>query len=1054
MSIAYFSEYLLTKLWALFHDPPHKAILITKRKNHEEEAEKIFKSLGWGVEKFVKRNVRLCDYIASTIDRWCLIAKLEVGENEIIKSSFLDILNIFNPEIEAYKIHEMQLNINEIIENTNKYVDELRMFKSEILDQVDDVLKYHVLFSCLEYLWAKCSRYVSPADTRFPTHTVFDHNYAVATAVNWYIKTDLKLKSLSEFKSEHDLHELYKPYGYFVVVDFPAIQEFVNKARKATDYWAGSFLVSYLMFETVERFLYILGPDIMLLPTARHNLMYKFWLLNKIAEQCEEQYALRILEKFIEIWSVQPGYFHPTIEPVIPGTISLVLPKAKLRYDLKIETELYKEFNKVNEALENTNKLKASILENFCQAWNNISTLYEKLNGSDVVSRFIIKLMKREELRNIITETHPPAPRIIIIEVDKEYDRLKEDSKLKSILMKHLEKLNALGFNLTIEELYGKIFYHILFTKLLSFRIVKTRYRESLITRPISKLLQEVNTIYERRLRNEAQEVSTWHYCTTCGDNPAIIRFSRDEDRNGYRKSIQEIMKESVSDAELEELKRHFKPGENLCPYCLIKRILRFIISYARIFTKLSGFLKSIPHLELIPRIPTVDHVANSIVIQFFKEIYDKEKDSLEKIIKERLPEELARKFINVIKRDKEEREFSFEDYGKTITEVKRILDPLFKEIFMMSVKLCRDGRKEICEILQKYSPYISYDECKVRTYYVIIKGDGDSIGKLLMGKLFDKPAEYVEKIKGKITNYINVGKELYEKLLDEFSSLVNDLNDYVGKETTIILTPTYHMTMSAALMITAINDIKLAREAGGLVIYAGGDDVVLLTPIESAFDALIKTRANYWAIYTKLFHGEHGIKVAAPIVYGRSYGIRIAHVMDPMQTEIDIVTKLLEDYAKDTKWNVVTKDTVAISYGRTSLGELINIVKLPLSSDSKNDVSIFIEFLKKLWIMILNDKLSHGLPIDFENMYKDAIRSMISNKQVIDKNTSDTIKTLIERLVRRNVRSRIEEEKIIEEIRKLLDKIVNVIEISEKESISLIEHLMNGLKILRGFPR
>ena len=99
---------------------------------------------------------------------------------------------------------------------------------------------------------------------------------------------------------------------------------------------------------------------------------------------------------------------------------------------------------------------------------------------------------------------------------------------------------------------------------------------------------------------------------------------------------------------------------------------------------------------------------------------------------------------------------------------------------------------------------------------------------------------------------------------------------------------------------------------------------------------------------------------------------------------------------------------------------------------------------------MILEDKLSHNLPIDFENMYKDAIRNVIVNGQVID---LDTVRSLLSNLIERNIRGS-DKEHVKDEILKMFEKIINVVDVSEKGYRSLIEYVMNGLNILRSFPR
>ena len=178
--------------------------------------------------------------------------------------------------------------------------------------------------------------------------------------------------------------------------------------------------------------------------------------------------------------------------------------------------------------------------------------------------------------------------------------------------------------------------------------------------------------------------IESWRYCTTCGERPSIVRFPRLDDE--YNEKVKEVLKEGVSYKDLDELRKLFKPGESLCPICLIKRTLRYVIPYLDMFAQLNKYIEYIersvrirePKLKLVEEIPTVDHISNELAIRFLREVYKNRKADIDKLIEQRLSGEQAIKFKELLEG---RRNFFFEDYGETIAECKRRLEPLLRDI-------------------------------------------------------------------------------------------------------------------------------------------------------------------------------------------------------------------------------------------------------------------------------------------------------------------------------------------------------------------------------------
>ena len=88
-----------------------------------------------------------------------------------------------------------------------------------------------------------------PADTRFPDHSIWQHNALV-----------------SAIQSCFELANNKEDLG-IIVFSITPVQGFIEKARKLRDYWTGSLLLSWLAFEGIKWVIENLGPDHILYPS-------------------------------------------------------------------------------------------------------------------------------------------------------------------------------------------------------------------------------------------------------------------------------------------------------------------------------------------------------------------------------------------------------------------------------------------------------------------------------------------------------------------------------------------------------------------------------------------------------------------------------------------------------------------------------------------------------------------------------------------------------------------------------------------------------------------
>ncbi len=87
-----------------------------------------------------------------------------------------------------------------------------------------------------------------PADTRFPDHTIWQHNGLVSA-----------LSSCIELGDKENIA--------MMVVSITPVQGFIAKARKLRDYWTGSVILSWLAFEGIRWVIENLGCDHILYPS-------------------------------------------------------------------------------------------------------------------------------------------------------------------------------------------------------------------------------------------------------------------------------------------------------------------------------------------------------------------------------------------------------------------------------------------------------------------------------------------------------------------------------------------------------------------------------------------------------------------------------------------------------------------------------------------------------------------------------------------------------------------------------------------------------------------
>jgi CRISPR-associated protein Cmr2 len=382
------SEFLNKKLIAYFHDPPWKAWIITGniRESHEKQAIELLRKLGIEINE-IPPEIKAADKLSSTIDRW-IINILYSGNAEEYQAGVNKVmfkLNIFSPS-KRFKLDRTQISEQEVKNYENRLVNIVNNEKGEI--------KYHLTYFLSPLLWYEYFPNTPPlADTRVPTHTIFDHATATAAMLNII---DCEGDTL-RFK------------GSIAVLEFPSIQEFISISRKSRDLWASSWLSSALLWKSIEEFVEKYGPDITLRPELSLNHFFIAWLYNKVQNSKFE------VKKYGEKYA---GLEDDPRISMMSEKVILLLPE------------------------DDTEKIKDKLRKNFYNAWKSIAK--EAIGEWEKLGEYITKAIE-----------NPPVNLVInVVSVNAIFKEYAQKVGLKEVKCK--EGTFPLEYSLFFEYLYRR----------------------------------------------------------------------------------------------------------------------------------------------------------------------------------------------------------------------------------------------------------------------------------------------------------------------------------------------------------------------------------------------------------------------------------------------------------------------------------------------------------------------------------------------------------------------------------------------------------------------
>jgi CRISPR-associated protein Cmr2 len=851
-------EFFNKKIACLLHDPPNKAWLLISKKDHETMARDMAKELG--LEEDPTVIARHADRFATSIDRWLLSLIVEKDYNKF-PVDYIKIKNPFNPNSE--KNIQETITENEVINYTNELKGLLNSIK-------DHALYYHTFYALYEAYWIEKGYPTSPADTRVPTHTVFDHNYATASIINWLIDSS-------------------EPQGLLLHIDLAGVQRYIESSRKLRDLWISSYLVSSIIWYLCWTFVKTLGPDILILPTCRHNPFYYHSLLVELKRNNLDNVFVKINEVSSRLINHDVNKDIFPKHGIIPSSVTLILPKL----------EIIKNFSGF-ENMSGSQDLQKLIENKYKEVWNQI---YNRiLNSLDLdLPLFNDKLKKSikgilEYSKTFGFDKIPPLPiRVIIVLTDEIKKQLEEEVNRK------LESEDNYRF-------YDKAF-ELLEEKMCEFKSFRERPEEEL------QLFEMASSIVRACPKPSSRR---YDYCSVCGYLPAVLIVPLGEKE----------YKEHIGEKQLEAL---FSPGERLCPYCLVKRLLSVEKIFNHVFEEILGKVvgkdKEIdfPSVSDIACFPFKFSVINLVYNN--RELHSNMTELFKKLIEDlsklgiyqnyfvRTEEKALDIERTYLKKIKNLENKDLQEYLKFLLFLNSEIG-IFRGIDETKVSELRKAWRNFVGELNK----ISKDIQSLTPYYVLLKFDCDNFGKIIRGDIrlgfkmsledyltYALEGKSSELIKNILNNEIEEAEELCrkEKILDADRRVraVSDKIEGIFRKGRIFISPSYHSSLSIALMRNAVRSSRIISEYDGVVIYAGGDDLLAVMPLYRCLEVIkdLRIKFNFPQGDKLMFEKINNYYIPSLGCASFSASIYITHHMFPLYASLRRLVELLEDYAKES---------------------------------------------------------------------------------------------------------------------------------------------------------
>lgn len=759
-------------------------------------------------------------------------------------------------------------------------------------------------------------------------------------------------------------------------------QEFVSTARKTQDFWMGSFILSYLTWEAIKVIAEECGPDAIIFPSLKEQPLVDLWLYEKGINAKPNMDRGLFLAEFQN--KLQIANFPNMFTAIVPKQEAEALAK-------KAEKNLRAKWEKIAWSVEFylqrsvSNRLSKQIAEN-TSYWNQI----RERQTRDLIDRL-----------GIFWVVCPWGNDVE--QIKKAYNSIKEKPSNKHNEKDIIELIQEQGDIPNIGAAY-----------------------------PIISALASSALKARKTLRNFNQMQEPNWKCSLCGLREALHPKKTLSERE--LKEFWQALSHSSNKQNNFRLKNRIRKGEQLCTICLVKRLALetyFSVNYlannyqqviiedegvfseTRFFPSTSSIAVSSFKLEIINRLKE-----ETFDINIFKKYVSKTElflknckiyhtsaflPKLEKTINNYKGElrEFVKRFLLI------DGDWLFEDsfdIQKLENEYQLTKDTINHQLHQEAILALQ-------QLLEESKKAKSKDQKVIfpSRYYAVIAMDGDKIGNWLSG---------------------NTAPALSKMLHPDFLTTIKDKIKNTNKVTRP-LGPAIHMDFSAMLKKFALISVPdiIEENTSGKIIYAGGDDVVALVPINNLLTIITQlseafSNAKFANISKEEFkllfkEFEPNKKTKEEFLYPTaSLGVAIVPESYPLTQAIDMALHgAMKEYAKDK----LGRNAFSVFLSKNNRTPIKFGMKW--SEGNKFDEKIMIPTLLNNIVSYMKEgNLSTKLPYDINAKSKvlTVVEKTICKKPL----WKEAQLTEVARLAKRHIKETVSKEqkkKIIEDIQQLL---------------------------------
>jgi CRISPR-associated protein Cmr2 len=285
--------YWKAKIWGLLHDPALKPLHNNTGRGGNSFWQQLPIMKDWvdnGLNpeesgKTILKHIKLADYITSASDRGAIgSVSSSVNYNE----NGLEISHLLSGKKQIFKLKGDRHQ--ELISDRKRILEEK---ENNIFQSIPESIKNDInnpqklfwwLWRCLPE--AVCQEFddssllLTPAETRLPDSSIWSHASLTAAIAGALAGYDLTTEEIKEnWKPNKPLS-----HAYIASFTFSPIQELIKASRKMRDFWAGSWILHYLLAKVCWELAQQYGADCILYPSLYQQPLIDLWLLKKYPE--------------------------------------------------------------------------------------------------------------------------------------------------------------------------------------------------------------------------------------------------------------------------------------------------------------------------------------------------------------------------------------------------------------------------------------------------------------------------------------------------------------------------------------------------------------------------------------------------------------------------------------------------------------------------------------------------------------------------------------------------------------------------------------------------